>query len=158
MALTEQGLKDSAEWKAAAELATKAQRSAAVESARRAEAVARGARRKAAPPGRAQADKAHAQALKALAQAEQKLRATLDHGVHPPAATTYPAQSTGRRLALAKWITDPSNPLTARVAVNHLWGRHFDRAIVPSVNDFGRNGQRPSHPALLDWLAAEFMA
>ena len=43
------------------------------------------------------------------------------------------------------------------MAVNHLWGRHFGRAIVPSVNDFGRNGQRPSHPALLDWLAAEFM-
>jgi hypothetical protein len=43
------------------------------------------------------------------------------------------------------------------VAVNHLWGRHFGRALVPSVNDFGRNGQRPSHPALLDWLASEFM-
>ena len=71
--------------------------------------------------------------------------------------TTYPATSTGRRLAFARWITDRSNPLTARVAVNHLWGRHFGRAIVPSVNDFGRNGQRPSHPALLDWLAAEFM-
>jgi hypothetical protein len=41
--------------------------------------------------------------------------------------------------------------------VNHIWGRHFGRAIVPSVNDFGRNGQRPSHPALLDWLAAELM-
>jgi hypothetical protein len=157
LALTEQGLKDSADWKAAAELATKAQRSAAVESARRAEALARGARRKAAPPGRAQADKIHAQALKALAQAEQKLREPLTTEYTAPAATTYPAQSTGRRLALAKWITDPSNPLTARVAVNHLWGRHFDRAIVPSVNDFGRNGQRPSHPALLDWLAAEFM-
>ena len=75
----------------------------------------------------------------------------------PPPRTTYPATSTGRRLAFARWITDPSNPLTARVAVNHLWGRHFGRAIVPSVNDFGRNGQRPSHPALLDWLAAEFM-
>ena len=75
----------------------------------------------------------------------------------PPPRTTYPASSTGRRLAFARWITDPSNPLTARVAVNHLWGRHFGRAIVPSVNDFGRNGQRPSHPALLDWLAAEFM-
>ena len=43
------------------------------------------------------------------------------------------------------------------MAVNHLWGRHFGRAIVPTVNDFGRNGQPPSHPALLDWLAAELM-
>ena len=71
--------------------------------------------------------------------------------------TTYPAESTGRRLAFARWMADPSNPLTARVAINHLWGRHFGRAIVPSVIDFGRNGQRPSHPALLDWLAAELM-
>ena len=63
------------------------------------------------------------------------------------------------RVAASPWHAGsrPPNPLTARVAVNHLWGRHFGRAIVPSVNDFGRNGQRPSHPALLDWLAAEFM-
>ena len=45
----------------------------------------------------------------------------------------------------------------ARVAVNHVWLRHFGQALVPSVHDFGRNGRPPSHPALLDWLAAEWM-
>lgn len=69
----------------------------------------------------------------------------------------YPEESTGRRLAFAKWLADTENPLTARVAVNHIWLRHFGTAIVPSVFDFGKNGRLPSHPALLDWLAAEFM-
>jgi hypothetical protein len=68
----------------------------------------------------------------------------------------YPSTSTGRRTALAAWIADPGNPLTARVAVNHVWMRHFGRALVPSVFDFGTQGRRPSHPALLDWLAVEF--
>jgi hypothetical protein len=75
----------------------------------------------------------------------------------PRKHTTYPATSTGRRLAFARWIADTQNPLTARVAVNHIWLRHIGQPIVPSVFDFGRNGRRPSHPALLDWLAAEFM-
>src|SRR5205807_2098959 len=66
-------------------------------------------------------------------------------------------ESTGRRLAFAKWLTDLKNPLTARVAVNHLWVRHFGQGIVPSVADFGRNGRPPTHPQLLDWLAAELM-
>ena len=51
--------------------------------------------------------------------------------------------STGRRLAFARWLTDSQNPLTARVAVNHLWARHFGVGIVPSVDDFGRNGRPP---------------
>src|SRR5262249_10365245 len=72
-------------------------------------------------------------------------------------AVTFPTRSTGRRTALALWITDPRNPLTARVAVNHLWARHFGRPLVETVFDFGRKGTPPSHHALLDWLAVEFM-
>jgi hypothetical protein len=66
-------------------------------------------------------------------------------------------RSSGRRTALAEWITDRRNPLTARVAVNHIWGRHMGVPLVATVFDFGRNGARPTHPELLDWLAAEFM-
>ncbi|MEZ6141548.1 MAG: DUF1553 domain-containing protein [Zavarzinella sp.] len=66
-------------------------------------------------------------------------------------------QSTGRRTALAQWITDRRNPLTARVAVNHLWTRHFGAPLVPTIFDFGRNGQPPTHPELLDWLASELI-
>lgn len=69
----------------------------------------------------------------------------------------FPDTSTGRRSALAAWITSPGNPLTARVAVNHLWNRHFGRGLVSSQFDFGRNGGTTEHPQLLDWLATEFM-
>lgn len=71
--------------------------------------------------------------------------------------TVYPATSSGRRLALARWIVDPSNPLTARVAVNHLWSRHFHSPLVPSVFNFGISGERPVNQPLLDWLAAELI-
>jgi hypothetical protein len=71
---------------------------------------------------------------------------------------TYPATSTGRRLALARWIVAARNPLTARVAVNHLWSRHFHAALVPTVFNFGVSGERPVNQPLLDWLAAEFVA
>ena len=66
--------------------------------------------------------------------------------------------STGRRLAFAKQLTDPRYPLTARVIVNRLWLHHFGRGIVNSPSDFGVLGDRPTHPQLLDWLAAEFIA
>jgi len=72
-------------------------------------------------------------------------------------AVEFQKQSTGRRTALANWITDPENPLTARVAINHIWDRHLGKPLVSSIFDFGKNGKLPSHPELLDWLAAEFM-
>jgi hypothetical protein len=62
------------------------------------------------------------------------------------------------RLALADWLTDPRNPLTARVLANRLWQYHFGRGIVPSPNDFGKLGEPPTHPELLDWLASELVA
>ncbi|NCG28544.1 MAG: DUF1553 domain-containing protein [Verrucomicrobiales bacterium] len=65
--------------------------------------------------------------------------------------------SSGRRLALAKWITDPSNPLTSRVMVNRIWQYHFGKGIVGSPNDFGRAGEPISNLELLDWLATEFV-
>lgn len=61
-----------------------------------------------------------------------------------------------RRVALARWITHSSNPLTWRSIVNRVWQYHFGRGIVDSPNDFGRMGQQPTHPELLDWLAADF--
>ncbi len=70
---------------------------------------------------------------------------------------TFPAWSSGRRKALAEWITDRRNPLTARVAVNHIWARHMGTPLVPTVFDFGRKGSPPSHPELLDWLASELI-
>jgi hypothetical protein len=69
----------------------------------------------------------------------------------------FPPTSTGRRTALAKWITDPKNPLAARVAVNHIWARHFGRPLVPSVFDFGRRAPRPEQAELLDFLARELI-
>ncbi len=65
-------------------------------------------------------------------------------------------KSTGRRTALAKWLTSPDNPLTARVMVNRLWQHHFGQGLVTTPNDFGRNGSGVTNQPLLDWLAVKF--
>jgi hypothetical protein len=104
------------------------------------------------------AKKALADADKAVAAAEAaaKLPATTDFSRRK--LPTYPVESSGRRLALARWIADTEHPLTARVAMNQLWMRHFGKPIVPTVFEFGKHGRAPSHPELLDWLAVEFMS
>jgi len=76
---------------------------------------------------------------------------------YTPVGTLYPGTSSGRRLALARWIASEKNPLTARVAINDIWLRHFGKALVPTVANFGMNGKPPINPQLLDWLAVEFM-
>ena len=63
----------------------------------------------------------------------------------------------GWRMTLAKWIASPDNPLTARVMVNRIWQHHFGRGIVATPSDFGVNGERPTHPELLDWLSHAFI-
>ncbi|HEY1860980.1 MAG TPA: DUF1549 and DUF1553 domain-containing protein, partial [Gemmataceae bacterium] len=143
--LEEAGKKDTDEWKQAAAQTVLAQRELAILEARRNLLVAQQGR---------DAKKAE-DAGKALDAANAKPQAGVEYAKRP--LQTYPATSTGRRLALARWLADRENPLTARVAMNHIWLRHFGQAIVPTVFDFGRNGRQPTHPALLDWLAAEFM-
>jgi len=68
------------------------------------------------------------------------------------------ASDADRRVALARWITSPDNPLAARVMVNRIWHYHFGTGIVDTPSDFGLNGGRPTHPELLDWLASEFVS
>jgi hypothetical protein len=69
----------------------------------------------------------------------------------------YPATSSGRRAALARWLTDPEQPLPARVAANHLWGRHFNQYLCATPENLGRGGAPPTHPELIDWLARQLL-
>ena len=85
--------------------------------------------------------------------------AALVGGEEKPADVTPPTtgSTSGRRAALASWLGSRDNPMTARVMVNRIWQHHFGKGIIASPSDFGRNGDRPSHPELLDWLAIQFM-
>ncbi len=83
---------------------------------------------------------------------DSRTTTNLTHAAHQTTPTT-----TGRRTKLAKWITEPTNPLTNRVIVNRIWQYHFGRGLVSTPNDFGKQGQRPTHPELLDWLTTTFI-
>jgi hypothetical protein len=137
---------------ALAEAASKAERKAAFDAARL--AVVQGEVSLAAktPTTVKQREEAKAK-LEAARKALDTVSAT-----YTPLSAIYPKSSSGRRAALAKWITSPENPLTARVAVNHIWAGHFGRPLVETTSNFGRSGKAPSHPELLDWLASELVA
>jgi hypothetical protein len=87
-------------------------------------------------------------AAKALAQGAES---------YTPVMEVFPATTSGRRTALANWLTSKDNPLVARVAINHIWLRHFGKPFVRTVTNFGRNGAKPVNQPLLDWLAVDFM-
>jgi hypothetical protein len=157
----------------AARAAVKAEREFAAALARVAVAEAELKRLRAAADKKDAADKEVAAANQKLAEAVKKVDEPgeqftrfvgakwtptrfFSSGSDDP-TVVFQQRSTGRRKALAEWIADRRNPLTARVAVNHLWLRHFGTPLVPTVFDFGLKGLPASHPELLDWLAAEFI-
>ncbi|WP_161604598.1 DUF1553 domain-containing protein [Roseiconus nitratireducens] len=93
--------------------------------------------------------------LRPIRGAKKALESPADKESEYPAV--YPSRSSGRRLALARWIVSRENPLTARVAVNHVWMRHFGEPLVESVFDFGLRAPEPIHRDLLDYLAVELI-
>src|SRR5205807_1432209 len=143
--------------KALSRAASKAERLAVLRAVEERLALAEQARAKAGTDAAAQvkAQQQEATAVKAVDAAKKALEA--DSTTYTSLSPVYPKTSTGRRKALAGWIASKDNPLTARVAVNHVWKHYFNRPIVETVADFGRNGARPTHPEVLDWLAVELM-
>jgi hypothetical protein len=163
---------------AAAQEAAKAEKEAAVA---RAWATVAGVAAKLATAAAEQKDAAAVQAIETeLAAAREAVEKATKAAAEPPAtftplvgaawtptrfkdsakddpAVAFPSTSTGRRRALAEWIVDPQNPLAARVAVNHIWMRHLVKPLVTTVFEFGRKGNAPAHPQLLDWLASELV-
>lgn len=121
-------------------------------------ATARAAANAATDPGKKAIDEAQ-NAVTAAAKTRDEAQAALGQPLegYTRFGPIYPTTSSGRRSALARWIASRENPLTARVAINHMWLRHFGTPLVPSVFDFGLNGKKPTHPELLDWLAVELM-
>ncbi|MFO0903951.1 MAG: PSD1 and planctomycete cytochrome C domain-containing protein [Pirellulales bacterium] len=99
----------------------------------------------------AEAEKKRATVAAEIASAEA--RRDQPDGKYEPLGALHSRRSTGRRAALARWLATPRHPRTSRIAVNQLWLRHFGQALVPSVANFGLQGEAPSHPELLDWLA-----
>ena len=89
-------------------------------------------------------------------QVPRKLPKILTGSMSGDANSTHELHEGSGRLELAQWLTSPQHPLTSRVMVNRIWQWHFGQGLVRSPDNFGRLGERPSHPALLDWLASEF--
>jgi hypothetical protein len=100
-------------------------------------------------------EKKIADSAAALAKAHAAMAETTSN--YTPLGTEIPHQSTGRRLAFAKWLVDRNNPLAARVATNHIWLRHFGAPLVDNTFDFGLRSPRPRNQPLLDWLSVELM-
>jgi hypothetical protein len=154
--LEDAGRKGTPEWKTIATQALIAQRNGAVAEATVDLLSAQTALDKDAKDAKAR-EKLE-KATKALAKAAAELNEPPSGAYKSRPMDDFPEKSTGRRLALARWLVDAKNPRTSRVAVNQIWSRHFAMGLVPTTDDFGRGGRPATHPALLDWLASELIS
>ncbi len=158
------GRRGAEEWTAAATNAVARQREVTVAEARLKLHQARAAETEAGKKSGGKTNAALAELKKKTTEAEKTLAGAVtkwnagpDTNFKARTSEKFPTTSTGRRLAFARWVASTNNPLTARVAANQIWLRHFGQALVPAPQDFGRASRGPSHPQLLDWLAAELM-